>query len=129
MVTFTGPAFFSSSFRASTGEVVSTKLFESNFLLRKRQSATESGSSDTSRRSPQNLSRSAHKRDTVDLLKRGFAFAHRFERRLAQGAGAVPLRRVLQLPDRRAGDDELAQLVVEDQQLGDRLAAFEARPS
>src|SRR5258706_15536425 len=77
-------------------------------------------------RSPRRFSRSVDKRDTVDLLQRGLALAHGLERRLAQRARAVSLRRLLELPDRRARDDQLADLVVQDQQLRDRLAALEA---
>src|SRR6266852_8267103 len=72
-------------------------------------------------------SRSRNKRDTVDLLQRGLAFPDGFERRVAQEARAGAVRRFLQLPQRGAGGDQFAQLVGEDHQLGDRLAALVAR--
>src|SRR5688500_5649943 len=71
-------------------------------------------------------SRSGNKRDTVDRVARGLALLHRFERRLAQEARARAPRRLLQLAQRRATGDELAQLVVQDHELGDRLAALVA---
>src|SRR5690348_2834449 len=64
-----------------------------------------------------------NKRDTVDFLQCRLALAHGIERRVAQQAGAVAHRRFLELAHRGAGGDQLAQLVVEDHQLGDRLAA------
>src|SRR3989449_7602102 len=72
-------------------------------------------------------SRSGNKRDTVDLLQRGLAFPDGFERRVAQEARAGAVRRLLQLPHRGARGDQFAQLVGEDHQLGDRLAALVAR--
>src|SRR5688572_29144684 len=72
------------------------------------------------------VSRLGNKSDTVDLLKRGFALAHRLERRVAQEARAAAARRVLQLAQRRAAGDELAHLVVQHEELGDRLAPLVA---
>src|SRR5687767_16014291 len=71
--------------------------------------------------------RSGNKGDTVDLLKRGLALLHRVEGGVAQEARAGTQRRLLELAHRRAARDQLAQLVVEDHQLGDRLAALVAR--
>src|SRR5262245_30261021 len=66
---------------------------------------------------------SGNKRDTVDLLQRGLAFLDRREGRLAQEARAGALRRLLERAQRRARGDELAQLVVQDHELRDRLAS------
>src|SRR4029453_15163870 len=63
-----------------------------------------------------------HESDTVHLLERGLAAAHGVEGGVAQEARAVARRGVLQVAGRRARDDQLADLVVHHQQLGDRLA-------
>src|SRR5687767_15539404 len=70
---------------------------------------------------------SGNKRNTVDLLQRGLAPAHHVERRIAEKACPGTARRLLQLAQRRAAGDDLAQLVVQDHELGDRLAALVAR--
>src|SRR5688500_2357223 len=68
-------------------------------------------------------SRSGNTGDPVDFQQRGLALADRVEGGVAQEARAGALRRLLELAHRRAAGDQLAQLVVEDHQLGDRLAA------
>src|SRR5262245_34612325 len=85
-----------------------------------RASATDAGASDI-------RSRSRHKRDTIDLLQGGFAESDRFECRFAQKARSVGPRRILDLPHRCALRDELPNLVVEDEELGYRLAPRVAR--
>src|SRR5688572_20796799 len=90
-----------------------------------RSSAPRHGSTESS--SASSGSSLSDKCDTVDLLQRGLAAPHGIERGLAQEARAVRRRAVLQLADRRARRDQLAQLVVEDQQLGDRTAPAVAR--
>src|SRR5687767_8673026 len=106
--------------------------------LARRSSSVRSACSEASQgifRSPREISvgerrisrRSGNKSDTVDLLQRGLALAHRVERGIAQEARAAAARRFLQLAQRRAAGDELAQLVVQDHELGDRLAALVAR--
>src|SRR5581483_7717712 len=71
--------------------------------------------------------RSRDKSDTVDLLECGFAAAHCLEGGLAQHARARSARRFLELAHRGARRDQLAQLVVQHHQLGDRLASLVAR--
>src|SRR5262245_1288442 len=74
--------------------------------------------------------RSRHEGDTVDLLQAGRAAAHTRERGLPQEAGAARLRRHLDLAYRLARRDQLAQLVVEQQRLGDGAApAVAAAPA
>src|SRR5215470_2577138 len=68
-------------------------------------------------------SSSRHNGDTVHLLERGLAGAYQLERGSAQQAHARLVRELLQLAHRRAIDDRLAYLVIEDQELPDRLAA------
>ncbi len=65
--------------------------------------------------------------DTVDLPEVGLSAAHAIECRLAQEARAARPRGLLQTADGRTGDDHLAQLVGDQQHLGDRLAALVAR--
>src|SRR5438093_8861327 len=79
--------------------------------------------------------RSLDKSDTIDLVERGLASRHGRESSRAQRARAVLARRVLDMPRRRARSDELADLVVQDEQLRNRLAppiadaaAFAAAP-
>src|SRR3954469_10011422 len=67
-----------------------------------------------------------HKSDTIDLLEIGFSGLHELHRGIAQGLGAGFARRLFQLARRRARDDELAQLVVEHQQLADGFSSLEA---
>src|SRR5262249_432023 len=85
-----------------------------------RRSDTASGASPIRRRS-------GDKRDTVDLLQRGLAAPDRVERGVAQEARAARLRRLLERSHRGAPGDQLADLVVEYHQLGDRLASLEPR--
>src|SRR5579885_1036951 len=61
-----------------------------------------------------------NERNTVDFLEGGFARGDERERGFAQRHGAGGARDFLQLPRRRPGDDQLAQLVVHHQQLADR---------
>src|SRR3954470_22286868 len=70
---------------------------------------------------------SGNKRDTVDLLQRGLALAHRVVGGVAQEPRARALRGFAELPDRRPAGDQLTQLVVQDHELGDRHATFVAR--
>src|SRR5256884_8603110 len=70
--------------------------------------------------------RSLDKRNTVDLFQGGFTVLHGRERGIAQEAGAVCPGGFLQLAHRGTRGDQLAQLVVEDHQLGDRLASLVA---
>src|SRR5262249_58608401 len=70
---------------------------------------------------------SGNKRDTVDLLQRGAALAHRVERGVAQEPGAGALRSVAEPAHRGPVGDELAQLVVQDHELGDGHAPLVAR--
>src|SRR4029077_20695331 len=72
-------------------------------------------------------SRSGDKRNTVDLLERGLACLHRVERGIAEEARAARARSLLELAHGSASRDELADLVVEDHQLGDRFAALVSR--
>src|SRR3954465_14889829 len=67
-----------------------------------------------------------HKSDTIDLLESCFSCLHELHRGFAQGLGAGAARRLFQLARRRARHDQLAQLVVEDQQLADCLSSLEA---
>src|SRR6478672_11969496 len=67
-----------------------------------------------------------HKSDTIDLLESGFSCLHHLQRGFAQRQGSGGLRRRFQLAHRRARHDQLAQLVVQRDQLADRLAALEA---
>src|SRR5215831_19932944 len=70
------------------------------------------------------LTRSRHEGDTVDLLQVGRARADQVDRGFAQEARAIRARGLFELPDRRARDDHLAQLVVEHHDLRDRAAAL-----
>src|SRR3954467_9046758 len=70
--------------------------------------------------------RSGNKGDTVDFLERGLAVLHRIESGLAQRAGARALRGFLQMAHRRARRDQLAQLVVQDHELGERFSSLVA---
>src|SRR5262245_44898665 len=81
----------------------------------KRANWTEPGASATA-------SSSRHESDTIDLLEAGRSPARELYRRLAQEAGAAAPRSVLDPPYRLAGRDHLAQLVVQQQDLGDRAA-------
>src|SRR5215831_7221355 len=85
-----------------------------------RRSDTASGASPIRRRS-------GDKRDTVDLLQGGLAGFDRVECGVAQEARAARQRRLLQLAHRCAAGDQLADLVVEDHQLGDGLASLVPR--
>src|SRR5262249_12364093 len=85
-----------------------------------RRSDTESGASPISTRSGRR--RSGNERDTIDLLQRGLAAPRRVERGVAQEARAARLSRLLGLAHRGAPGNQLADLVVEDHQLCDRLA-------
>src|SRR5438094_736608 len=67
-----------------------------------------------------------HKSDTVDLLKTCFSVIDQPLCGLPERQRARGTRHFLKLSCRRAGDDQLAQLVVQDQELADRLAAAEA---
>ena len=74
--------------------------------------------SDTTTRSGPSTMRSfflRHKSDTVDLLECGFAGVYQLHRRVAQRDGAGGSCGFLELPCARAGNDELAQLVVQHQ--------------
>src|SRR5580700_7518536 len=66
---------------------------------------------------------SRHNGDTIDLLERRLAAPYQIESDAADQAHAAFLRQLLQLTHRRAIDDRLAQLIVEHQELTDRLAA------
>src|SRR5262249_40284191 len=85
-----------------------------------RRSVSASGASPIRRRS-------GDKGDTVDLLQRGLAGLHGVEGGVAQEARAARLRGLLELAHRRTPGDELADLVVEDHELGDGLASLEPR--
>src|SRR5262245_42754391 len=67
-----------------------------------------------------------HKSDTIDLLESGFLGCHELQRRFAQRQGAGGARRRLQLAGGSARHDQLAQVVVEDQQFAYRLASLES---
>src|SRR5712691_4236137 len=84
-----------------------------------RRSASESGASAI-------RMRSLDKRNTVDLFQGGFTVLHGCERGVAQEAGAACPGGFLELAHRGTGGDQLAQLVVEDHQFGDRLASLVA---
>src|SRR5688572_4378833 len=68
----------------------------------------------------------SHESDTIDLLESGFAGFHQRGGGVAQRLCARRACRVLQLARRSARHDELPQLVVQDQQLADRLPALES---
>src|SRR5437763_7862457 len=68
-----------------------------------------------------------HKSDTVDLLEICFAVLYEPHCGLPQRQRAAGIRHFFQLPRARAGDDQLAQLVVQDEELADRLAAAISR--
>src|SRR6185503_5061657 len=68
----------------------------------------------------------SHESDTIDLLESGFAGLHQRHRRIAQRDGARGARRVLEFPCRGTRHDELPELVVQDDELADRLAALES---
>src|SRR5882672_5726524 len=84
-----------------------------------RRSASESGASAI-------RIRPLDKRNTVDFFQCGFAVLHGVERRIAQEARAARPGGLLQLAHRGTGRDQLAQLVVEDHEFGDRLASLVA---
>src|SRR5260221_11525453 len=84
-----------------------------------RRSASESGASAI-------RTRSLNKRNTVDLFQRGFTPLHSLQCRIAQEPRAARPGGLLQLAHRGTGGDQLAQLVVEDHELGDRLAPLVA---
>src|SRR5438034_11670639 len=67
-----------------------------------------------------------HKSDTVDLLEACFTVIDQPHRGLPERQRAGGTCHFFKLSCRRAGDDQLAQLVVQDQELADRLAALEA---
>src|SRR5262245_26395074 len=67
-----------------------------------------------------------HKSDTIDLLESGFVGLHELQGSLAQRQGAGGARRGLQLARRGARYDQLAQVVVQDEQLADRFPSLEA---
>src|SRR3569623_3666416 len=69
---------------------------------------------------------SADQRDTIDLLQRGAARLHLRVRGVALAARAAARGSFLDLADRRPRDDQFAQLVGEQQDLGDRTAALVA---
>src|SRR5882724_863613 len=71
--------------------------------------------------------RSGNKGDTIDFLERCFAFSHRIKCRLAQEPGAVFAGGLPELTHGSAACYQLANLVVQDQELRDRLAATVAR--
>src|SRR3954466_6008256 len=68
-----------------------------------------------------------HKSDTVDLLETCFCVVDQPHGGLPERQRAGGTCHFLALSCRRAGDDQLAQLVVQDQELADRLAAAKAR--
>src|SRR5438067_12286687 len=67
-----------------------------------------------------------HKSDTVDLLKTCFTVIDQPLGGLAERQRARGTRHFLKLFCRGARDDQLAQLVVQHEQLADRLTALEA---
>src|SRR5688500_1577596 len=69
----------------------------------------------------------SHESDTIDLLESGFAGLHQRESRVAQRDGARGARRLFQLARGSARHDELSQLVIQHQELADRLATLEPR--
>src|SRR5258706_8207371 len=68
---------------------------------------------------------SVHERDFVDFTKSGDPLESLLERRLAQEQHALLLRRALDLRGRTPRQDELANVVREIEQLGDRETAVE----
>src|SRR5919204_4083977 len=67
-----------------------------------------------------------HKSDTVDLLEAGFTVGDKPHGGLPERQRAGGTRHFLELPRWCPRDDQLAQLVVQHEQLADRFAPAEA---
>src|SRR4051812_42450119 len=67
-----------------------------------------------------------HKSDTIDLLLACFAVLYEAQSGLPERYRAAGTRRFLQLARWRARHDQVAQLVVQHEQLADRLPSLES---